>query len=82
MFLFVLVRDLEFAIDPTLEIEKKVKYVPSWLCVVARCSRPCLSPPASVVTRPCVKSEPHRGNQMPLYIRRVSSPSDPDLLTY
>ncbi|TFK88470.1 cytochrome P450, partial [Polyporus arcularius HHB13444] len=60
VFLFVLVRDLEFAIDPTLEIEKKV----------------------NVVTRPCVKSEPHRGNQMPLYIRRVSSPSDPDLLTY
>ncbi|KAI0720686.1 cytochrome P450 [Cerioporus squamosus] len=53
VFLFVLVRDLEFAIDPALEIEKKV----------------------NVVTRPCVKSEPHRGNQMPLYIRRVPSPS-------
>ncbi|KAI0716494.1 cytochrome P450 [Earliella scabrosa] len=49
IFLYVLVRDLEFTIDPTVEIEKKV----------------------NVVTRPCVKSEPHRGNQMPLYIRRV-----------
>ncbi|RPD75520.1 cytochrome P450 [Lentinus tigrinus ALCF2SS1-7] len=56
VFLFVLVRDLEFSIDPTLEIEKKV----------------------NVVTRPCVKSEPHRGNQMPLYIRRVPpSPVSP-----
>ncbi|RPD61233.1 cytochrome P450 [Lentinus tigrinus ALCF2SS1-6] len=56
VFLFVLVRDLEFSIDPTLEIEKKV----------------------NVVTRPCVKSEPHRGNQMPLYIRRVPpSPASP-----
>ena len=27
VFLFVLVRDLEFSIDPTLEIEKKVKCV-------------------------------------------------------
>ncbi len=34
VFLFVLVRDLEFAIDPTLEIEKKVKYVPP---LAARC---------------------------------------------
>ncbi|KAI0739010.1 cytochrome P450 [Daedaleopsis nitida] len=49
IFLYVLVRDLEFSIDPSVEIEKKV----------------------NVVTRPCVKSEPHRGNQMPLYIRRV-----------
>ncbi|KAI0763115.1 cytochrome P450 [Trametes elegans] len=50
IFLYVLVRDLEFSIDPALEIEKKV----------------------NVLTRPCVKSEPHRGNQMPLYIRRVA----------
>ncbi|OBZ71108.1 hypothetical protein A0H81_08616 [Grifola frondosa] len=49
IFLFVLVRDIEFSIDPSIEIEKKV----------------------NVVTRPCVKSEPHRGNQMPLYVRRV-----------
>ena len=28
MFLYVLVRDLEFSIDPAVEIEKKVKYVP------------------------------------------------------
>ncbi|OJT07496.1 hypothetical protein TRAPUB_1681 [Trametes pubescens] len=50
IFLYVLVRDLEFSIDPSIEIEKKV----------------------NVLTRPSVKSEPHRGNQMPLYIRRVS----------
>ncbi|KAI9067006.1 cytochrome P450 [Trametes sanguinea] len=49
IFLYVLVRDLEFSIDPNLEIEKKV----------------------NVITRPCVKSEPQRGNQMPLFIRRV-----------
>ncbi|PIL23484.1 cytochrome P450 [Ganoderma sinense ZZ0214-1] len=41
---------------------------------------------SDVVTRPCVKSEPHRGNQMPLYIRRVpscprNSSLDPDTLT-
>ncbi|KAI0356106.1 cytochrome P450 [Trametes cingulata] len=51
IFLYVLVRDLEFSIDPAIEIEKKV----------------------NVLTRPSVKSEPHRGNQMPLYIRRVPS---------
>ncbi|KAI8976724.1 cytochrome P450 [Trametes punicea] len=55
IFLYVLVRDLEFAVDPAVEIEKKV----------------------NVLTRPCVKSEPHRGNQMPLYIRRV--PPDTDI---
>ncbi|OSD01474.1 cytochrome P450 [Trametes coccinea BRFM310] len=49
IFLYVLVRDLGFSIDPNLEIEKKV----------------------NVITRPCVKSEPHRGNQMPLSIYRV-----------
>ncbi|KAI0366817.1 cytochrome P450 [Pilatotrama ljubarskyi] len=49
IFLYVLVRDVEFSIDPAIEIEKKV----------------------NVLTRPSVKSEPHRGNQMPLYIRRV-----------
>ncbi|KAH9855328.1 cytochrome P450 [Lenzites betulinus] len=49
IFLYVLVRDLEFSIDPAIEVEKKV----------------------NVLTRPSVKSEPHRGNQMPLYIRRV-----------
>ncbi|KAI0642657.1 cytochrome P450 [Trametes meyenii] len=54
MFLYVLVRDLEFSIDPTIEIEKKV----------------------NVLTRPSVKSEPHRGNQMPLYIRRVPPEAD------
>ncbi|KAM5533414.1 hypothetical protein V8D89_012964 [Ganoderma adspersum] len=51
IFLFVLLRDMEFSHDPGVEIEKKV----------------------NVVTRPCVKSEPHRGNQMPLYISRVPS---------
>ncbi|KAI0952883.1 hypothetical protein AcW1_007249 [Taiwanofungus camphoratus] len=50
IFLFILLRDLEFSIDPYLEIEKK----------------------QNVVIRPCVKSEPLAGNQMPLYIRRVS----------
>ncbi|EJF57948.1 cytochrome P450 [Dichomitus squalens LYAD-421 SS1] len=57
VFLFVLLRDIEFSNDSAVEIEKKV----------------------NVVTRPCVKSEPHRGNQMPLYIRRVlrSPSSDP-----
>ncbi|KAE9402311.1 cytochrome P450 [Gymnopus androsaceus JB14] len=47
IFLYVLVKDIEFSIDPALVIEKKV----------------------NVVTRPFVKSEPHLGNQMPLYIR-------------
>ncbi|KAI0676480.1 cytochrome P450 [Trametes maxima] len=54
IFLYVLVRDLEFSIDPAIEIEKKV----------------------NVLTRPSVKSEPHRGNQMPLYIRRVPPEAD------
>lgn len=75
IFLYVLVRDLEFSIDPSIEIEKKVK-----------CVRPSLPaqpsaitdtrPVHSVLTRPSVKSEPHRGNQMPLYIRRVSPLDD------
>ena len=66
--MYVLVRDLEFSIDPAIEIEKKVKYV---LSCQSR-SRLVADPsPCSVVTRPCVKSEPLRGNQMPLYIRRV-----------
>ncbi len=30
----------------------------------------------SVVTRPCIKSEPELGNQMPLYLRRVPGPID------
>ncbi|KAH9933274.1 cytochrome P450 [Amylocystis lapponica] len=50
IFLFVLLRDMEVSIDPSVEIEKRV----------------------NVVTRPCVKSEPHMGNQMPLYMRRVA----------
>ncbi|KAH9941609.1 cytochrome P450 [Epithele typhae] len=54
VFLYVLVRDLEFSADPAVEIEKKV----------------------NVVTRPCVKSEPERGNQMPLYVRQASPPSE------
>ncbi|PCH40336.1 hypothetical protein WOLCODRAFT_162280 [Wolfiporia cocos MD-104 SS10] len=49
IFLAVLVRDLEFSIDPSIEVEKKI----------------------NVVTRPCVKSEPDMGNQMPLYIRPI-----------
>jgi len=57
MFLFVLLRDIEFSIDPSIEIEKKV----------------------NVVTRPMVKSEPHIGNQMPLYLRHI--PSDTDIST-
>ncbi|GJE91800.1 cytochrome P450 [Phanerochaete sordida] len=51
LFLFALVRDIEFAIDPWIEVEKRV----------------------NVVTRPCVKSEPHMGNQMPLRLRRAGS---------
>jgi len=47
-FLYVLLTELEFSIDSSVEIEKKV----------------------NVVTRPCVKSEPQMGNQMPLRIRR------------
>lgn len=27
---------------------------------------------SSVVTRPCVRDEPHAGNQMPLRLRRVA----------
>nr|BAL05157.1 cytochrome P450 [Phanerodontia chrysosporium] len=50
LFLYALVRDIEFTIDPWIEIEKRV----------------------NVVTRPCVKSEPHLGNQMPLRLRRVA----------
>ncbi|KAL6300090.1 cytochrome P450 [Sparassis latifolia] len=49
VFLYVLLRDLEFSIDSSIEIEKKV----------------------NVVARPCVKSQPDNGNQMPLRIRRV-----------
>ncbi|KAJ7600655.1 cytochrome P450 [Mycena floridula] len=50
IFLYVLIRDLEFTIDPAIVIEKKL----------------------NVVTRPIVKSEPEKGNQMPLRIRRTS----------
>ncbi|KAH8114681.1 cytochrome P450 [Phellopilus nigrolimitatus] len=53
VFLYVLLRDLEFAIDPETVIERKV----------------------NVVTRPSVKSEPERGNQMPLLVRRVGAAS-------
>ncbi|KAK7469446.1 hypothetical protein VKT23_003917 [Stygiomarasmius scandens] len=61
IFLYVLVRDIEYSMDPSMVIEKKV----------------------NVVTRPFVKSEPHLGNQMPLYIRPApfseydSSPQGP-----
>ncbi|KAI5119364.1 hypothetical protein M0805_008519 [Coniferiporia weirii] len=50
VFLYVLLRDLEFSINPALVIERKV----------------------NVVTRPFVKSEPERGNQMPLLVKRAS----------
>ncbi|KIP01654.1 hypothetical protein PHLGIDRAFT_123155 [Phlebiopsis gigantea 11061_1 CR5-6] len=50
LFLCVLVRDVEFALDPWIEIEKRV----------------------NVVTRPCVKGEPHMGNQMPLRLRAAA----------
>ncbi|KAF9026096.1 cytochrome P450 [Hymenopellis radicata] len=53
IFLYVLLRDLEFTIDPATVIEKRV----------------------NVVTRPFVKSEPHLGNQLPLYIRPAPSDS-------
>ncbi|EJC98034.1 cytochrome P450 [Fomitiporia mediterranea MF3/22] len=53
VFLYVLLRDLDFSIDPALVIERKV----------------------NVVTRPCVKSEPEKGNQMPLLVRRVQDAS-------
>ncbi|KAL4249283.1 Cytochrome P450 monooxygenase [Abortiporus biennis] len=49
IFLYVLIRDLEFSMLPGVEIEKKV----------------------NIVTRPCVKSEPHKGNQMPLRVTVV-----------
>ncbi|KAF8895305.1 cytochrome P450 [Infundibulicybe gibba] len=52
IFLYVLLKDIEFSIDPSTLIEKKV----------------------NVVTRPFVTSEPHLGNQMPLYIRRAAPP--------
>ncbi|THG99229.1 hypothetical protein EW145_g7300, partial [Phellinidium pouzarii] len=55
VFLYVLLRDLDFSIDPALVIERKV----------------------NVVTRPCVKSEPERGNQMPLLVRRVPQQQGP-----
>ncbi|TDL23213.1 cytochrome P450 [Rickenella mellea] len=54
IFLYVLLRDIEYTIDSDLVIEKKV----------------------NVVTRPCVKSEPEVGNQMPLRMRRVH-PEEP-----
>ncbi|OCB84952.1 cytochrome P450 [Sanghuangporus baumii] len=66
VFLFVLLRDLDFGIDPSLVIERKV----------------------NVVTRPCVKSEPERGNQMPLLVRRVpdvlplSPPASPECIRH
>ncbi|KAI3611064.1 cytochrome p450 [Moniliophthora roreri] len=53
IFLYLLVKDIEFSIDPGLIIEKKV----------------------NVVTRPFIKSEPDRGNEMPLWIRRASPTS-------
>ncbi|CCM00620.1 uncharacterized protein FIBRA_02656 [Fibroporia radiculosa] len=54
IFLFALLRDIEFSIDPSIEIDKKV----------------------NVVTRPVVKSEPHRGNQMPLRLRHIPPDAD------
>ncbi|TCD59981.1 hypothetical protein EIP91_010949 [Steccherinum ochraceum] len=82
IFLYVLVRDIEFSIDPALVVEKKVKCVVSPLPTIPY---PIFHPlrftdnvrtVSSVVTRPWIKSEPHLGNQMPLYIRHVSSDSD------
>jgi hypothetical protein len=34
----------------------------------------------SVVTRPFVKTEPHLGNQLPLYVRPVSEEDEPSSL--
>ncbi|EMD39705.1 hypothetical protein CERSUDRAFT_112008 [Gelatoporia subvermispora B] len=53
IFLFVLLRDLEFSINPSVEIEKRI----------------------NIVTRPLVKSESDKGNQMPLRIRYIPSES-------
>ncbi|OCH91130.1 cytochrome P450 [Obba rivulosa] len=49
IFLFILLRDIEFSIDPSIEIEKRI----------------------NIVTRPLVKSESDKGNQMPLRIRYI-----------
>lgn len=68
IFLYVLLRDIEFSMDPTIEIEKKIKCV---LPLVFSRWALALTMSCSVVTRPAVKSEPHMGNQMPLDIRRV-----------
>ena len=79
IFLFVLLRDIEVSIDPNIEIEKKVKWVVGWVFFI-ELTWLMFFPSFfldSVVTRPCVKSEPHAGNQMPLYMRLVP-PSDPN----
>lgn len=68
----MLVRDIEFLMDESIEIEKKVKYVISFPSVVLLPFLTCRRDlPYSVVARPWVKSEPDMGNQMPLYLRRV-----------
>ncbi|QRW08852.1 cytochrome P450 family protein [Ceratobasidium sp. AG-Ba] len=48
--LYSLLRSIEFAIDPEIEIEGKT----------------------GIVTRPCVKSQPKQGNQMPLICKPVT----------
>ncbi|CAL1713461.1 unnamed protein product [Somion occarium] len=81
IFLYVLLRDIEFSLDEEVEIEKKVKCVvfafsPSNVeshllsLEMVTCSFSIFFFP-SVVTRPCVKSEPQLGNQMPLRMRYV-----------
>lgn len=69
IFLYVLLMELEFSIDPSIEVEKKVKYVSTLPSFARVASTDYIT--SSVVTRPCVKSEPHMGNQMPLRLRRV-----------
>jgi len=50
----VLIRDMEFSLDPRIEIQKHL----------------------NVVIRPCVKNEPHLGNQMLLSLRYLP-PEEP-----
>ncbi|KAH7925887.1 cytochrome P450 [Leucogyrophana mollusca] len=64
IFLYTLVRDLEFSIDSSIIIEKTFK--------IYRLIY--LSPFTSVVARPVVKSETNSGNRMPLVIRLASTP--------
>lgn len=74
IFLYVLLMELEFSIDPSIEVEKKVKYVFTLPSFAPNPSTDHVT--FSVVTRPCVKSEPHMGNQMPLRLRKVPIEAD------